>query len=205
MDAQARPSLESDAVLDALFVRMQDLDGITPRPLLRVEYDKLVELGVFDDENVELLRGRIVRMSPEGLPHAAVSVWLTRRLIRGLDDEFVVRPDKSFAANDDSQPEPDFVVTREDPRLAHPSTALLVIEVSHSSLRKDRGIKRQLYAEVGVPEYWIIDVSEAGKLSVEVHTEPTPHGFARMVTLRDADVLRPHVLPIEIAMADVPR
>jgi Uma2 family endonuclease len=181
------------------------MDELPRRRLLRVEYDKLVDLGVFDDEKIELIRGVLVPMSPEGLPHTGVGIWLTRRFMRALDDEYVVRPDKPFAANEDSEPEPDLLVTREDPFVAHPSSALLLIEISHSSLRKDRGIKRELYGEVGVPEYWIVDVSEPGKISVEVYTEPTSYGYARMVTLRDGEVLRPLHVPIEIAIADIPR
>jgi Uma2 family endonuclease len=178
---------------------------LRPRRISRVEFNKLYEMGMFEDERVELLRGVIVPMSPEGIPHVSTSVWLNRRLVRGLDDEYVVRPEKPFAANDDSEPVPDFLITREDPRSGHPSTALLLIEISHSSLRKDRGAKRDLYAEVGVPEYWVINVSDLRAISVEVYTEPTPHGFARMITLRDGDVLKPINVPIEIAIADIPR
>jgi Uma2 family endonuclease len=180
-------------------------DDLRPRRISRVEFDQMGELGMFDDEKVELLRGVVVHMSPEGLPHVSVSVWLNRRLVRALDDEYVVRPDKPFAAGDDSEPEPDFVITREDPRNGHPTTALLLIEISHSSLRKDRGIKREIYGECAVPEYWIVDVSEPGTISVEVYTEPTKQGYGRMVTLRDGDVLRPLHVPIEIAIADIPR
>lgn len=188
-----------------MFNSMEDVQDLRSRRITRVEFDRLIELGMFEDERIELLRGVLVPMSREGLPHTAVSVWLNRKLIRSLDEEYVVRPDKLFAASDDSEPLPDFVITKEDPRVGHPSKALLLIEVSDSSLRKDRGIKRELYGECGVPEYWIVDVSEPGKISVEVYTEPTAHGFARMVTLRDGDVLRPLNVPIEIAVADIPR
>ena len=42
------------------------------RPLKRAEYDRLVALGAFDQERVELLRGVLVRMSPQGPSHAGV-------------------------------------------------------------------------------------------------------------------------------------
>ncbi|MBA3452282.1 MAG: Uma2 family endonuclease [Deltaproteobacteria bacterium] len=188
---------------------MLDLDDIKPdgpRPLSRREYDELVNLGVFENEKIELLRGMLVTMSPQGSPHARMIVWLTRRLIKALDDSWEVRPGLPYAASDDSEPEPDLLVTVADPtRPDHPSTALLLIEVSNSSLRKDRKIKLPIYAEAGVPEYWIIDVSAAGEVSVAVYTEPTKDGYAKLVTLRDGDVLRPLHVPIEIAVSDLPR
>ena len=186
-----------------------DLDDIKPdgpRPLARREYDELVNLGVFDDEKIELLRGMLVTMSPQGSPHAQMVVWLNRRLIKALDDTWEVRPGLPYAASDDSELEPDLLVTVADPaRPEHPSTALLLIEISNSSLRKDRKIKLPIYAEAGVPEYWIIDVSEPGDVSVAVYTKPAKDGYATLVTLRDGDMLRPLNVPIEIAVSDLPR
>ena len=186
-----------------------DLDDIKPdvlRRLNRREYNELARLGVFDDENIELLRGMLVKMSPQGTPHMRMVVWLNRRLIKGLDDSWEVRPGLSFAASDDSEPEPDLMVTSDSSKLDDaPSTAFLLIEVSNSSLRKDRKIKLPIYAEAGVPEYWIVDVSKQGRVVVEVYTEPTATGYAQMVTLRDGDVLRPLNVPIEIAVSDLPR
>lgn len=41
------------------------------RPLRRVEYDRLVALGVFQDERIELLDGTLYEMSPIGIPHTS--------------------------------------------------------------------------------------------------------------------------------------
>ena len=38
----------------------------TVRPLRREEYDRMVELGFFADERVELLEGMLVAMRPPG-------------------------------------------------------------------------------------------------------------------------------------------
>ena len=184
-----------------------DLRDIKPgfiRPISRDEYWQLAKLGAFEDENVELLRGVIVTMSPEDIRHADPIVWLMRRLNRALDDDFVVRPGMPFEALDDSVPQPDITITAE-PLGRHPSTALLLIEVSNSSLRKDRRVKLSIYAEAGVPEYWIVNVSKPGTIEVEVYTQPSAGGYAKLETLRDGDVLRPLQVPIEIPVADLPR
>lgn len=85
--------------------------------------------------------------------------------------------------------------------MAHGS--LTHAEVSNSSLTKDRRIKAPIYAEAGVPEYWIIDVT-SDRLRVEVHTDPRDGDYRRVEILRDGDVLRPTRLPIEIPVIELP-
>ncbi len=178
-------------------------DGV--RKLNRSEYDKLVALGMFEDERVELLRGVVVTMSPQGGPHATISSWLVERLIRLLDESFDVRGHCPFAASEDSEPEPDVSVSRRvSGSLAHPQSALLLIEVAESSIKKDRKVKAPIYGESHVPEYWIVDIS-GDDLIIYVHTQPTADGYRRVDTLRDGDVLRPAKLPgVAIAVLDIP-
>ncbi len=186
----------------------EDLEPSGLRRLRRSEYHELGKLGVFDDERVELLRGQLVSRSVIGARHRRLTVWMTRRLVEMLDRRFDVYPGQPFAASEDSEPEPDLMVIDAglpDLDRDHPSSALLVMELSDSSIRKDRNIKLPIYAEAGVPEYWIIDLSRDGELVVEVYTDRTPQGYATMTTLRDGDVLRPKLVPIEIPIADLPR
>ncbi len=193
-----------------MLTSMLDTEDIKPcgfRPLRRAEYDELVERGAFEGEPIELLRGQLVTMSPEGSQHADVGHWLFRLLVRAFGDhQFELRYTAPFVANDDSEPEPDLFVgpPARAGRKTHPSEAVLLVEVSSSSIRKDRKVKALLYAEIGVPEYWLIDITK-GVPVVEVYTDPTPQGYATMTTLRDGDVLRPKLVPIEIQIADLPR
>ncbi len=46
---------------------------------------------------------------------------------------------------------------------------LLIIEVADSSLEQDLGEKAKLYAEHGIPEYWVVDVRSE---QVHVHRKP---------------------------------
>jgi Uma2 family endonuclease len=177
----------------------------TIRPLSRTEYERMVELGFFrEDEHVELLEGVLVKMSPQGWLHAAVVQRLTKLLSRAIDDSLAVRTGLPFAATDCSEPEPDLAVVRDDPALReHPSEVLLIIEVSNTSLDIDRTAKLATYAKARVPEYWVVDVNA---MTVEVYTDPSRSRYARKQTLRDGDMLRPTLLPgIEIAVADLPR
>jgi Uma2 family endonuclease len=180
------------------------LEPETIRKLSRVEYDHLVAQGMFEDERVELLRGVLVTMSPQGGTHAAITAWFAQRLIRALDESYEVRSHSPLAASDDSEPEPDVSVSRHVRLLDHPSSALLLIEVAESSLRKDRLVKAAIYAEAGIPEYWIVDVS-GEEILVEVYRAPTASGYAQLERLRAGDVLRPVELPqVALAIADIP-
>lgn len=148
------------------------------RPLRRSEYDRLVDEGVFDDERIELLEGMLVEMSPEGTEHAWIIQELTRCLARGLPEELRLRVAAPWAASDVSEPEPDCaVVPVGDYWVDHPSVALLLIEVSRSSRRKDLGLKARIYGAAGVPSYWVVDVE---RRVVHVHQEPTGDGYGRV-------------------------
>src|SRR5690242_20819821 len=104
-------ALDGGVMLSSMF----DPAVIAPeriRPISRREYDRMVELGMFEDEKLELLRGTLVTMSPQKWPHAVVVEWLTEKLIRGLDPAYSVRPQLPFAADEWSEPEPDIAVIR---------------------------------------------------------------------------------------------
>ena len=171
------------------------------RPLRRAEYDRLVRVGVFEDERIELLRGALVEMTPQGAPHADCAALLARMLILGLGEHASVRAHSPFAASDDSEPEPDVAVY--PPRRyadGHPQTAHLLIEVADSSLRKDRGIKSEIYAEAGVPEYWIVDVVRG---VVEVRTAPVDGHYTRMTTYRRGESVALAAFPdVSLALDD---
>lgn len=145
------------------------------RPLRRREYDRLVDLGVFDEERVELLSGVLVAMSPQGPAHASVVAELTTALILALGARAKVRAHSPLALSDESEPEPDIaVVPPGDYGREQPRTALLVVEVADSSLRKDRQLKVELYARAGVREYWIVNLAER---VTEIYRVPTDGGY----------------------------
>ena len=146
------------------------MEPILPaRPFTRAEFDKMVELRFFEDEHVELLYGAIVTLT-NGPPHADLVSCLSELLATRLDHSVIVRPRCLLAASDASAPEPDIaVVPRARYRQNHPTQAVLVIEVADSTLTKDRTLKARLYAEMTIPEYWVVDVEGE---SIEVFTQP---------------------------------
>ncbi len=151
------------------------------RRLTRAEYDSLIKLGFFDeDERIELLYGMLVKMSPIGGRHNFVVSSLTELLVLALAKRAMIRPQCSFAASDDSEPEPDIAVVAPGDYIDdHPTTAWLVVEVAESSLDTDRGAKGALYATSNVLEYWIVNVENN---TVEVYRDPSAGRYKRMTT-----------------------
>jgi Uma2 family endonuclease len=182
--------------------RLADLAPERVRPLKRVEFERLAEAGAFEDERVELLEGAIVEMSPHGAPHASAIMRLSKLLIRSVGDQAEVRVQLSFAASEISEPEPDLAVVPPGAYLeAHPETAHLLIEVSASSLRMDRGLKSSIYARANVPELWIVNVDER---CVERHTAPRDGAYTSVSIVRPGEVLRPERLDgVEISVAEI--
>jgi Uma2 family endonuclease len=192
-------------VADATFEEVFPVQDFAPdeiRPLRRAEYDKLVALGAFDGEKIELLHGALVAMSPTGTPHASAMQMLTVLLVRALSDRAAIRVQLPFAAGDDSEPEPDFAVVPPGDYLDdHPREAWLVVEVAESSLRHDRGVKRRLYAECGVPEYWFVNLSER---VFEVHSSPAGGDYTAVTRYAEGEAIRPSQFPdVELRVDDV--
>jgi Uma2 family endonuclease len=140
----------------------------------RVEYDRLVDLGMFAGERLELLDGALVVREPQGSPHAAIVTHIGQVLAAAFGPGWHPRLHAPLALDDDSEPEPDVAMVAGGPRDyigAHPSTAALVVEVADSSLRLDRRLKAGLYARAGLREYWIVNLAE---VLLEVHRDPEP-------------------------------
>jgi Uma2 family endonuclease len=128
--------------------------------LTRTEYEGLVRRGVLEEAHVELLYGRVVTMSPIGGPHRCSVRHLARILTEALGVRANVEVQASFAAPDESEPEPDVLVAPPGDYLDEPpSQAWLIVEVADGSLAPDRA-KASLYAAANVTEYSIVNICE---------------------------------------------
>lgn len=167
----------------------------------RTEYDRLVDLGLFEDERIELLHGLLVAKEPQGGDHSTVARRLHRLLLLALDARAEVASHSPFAASDDSEPEPDVsVFPRRYASADHPTEAFLLVEIAKGSLRRDRGVKADLYASAGVPEYWVVNLTER---VVEVRHQPENGTYRRLETFRPGDAIRLIAFPdVSIAIRD---
>ncbi len=151
------------------------LHGPGPRRLRWTadEYYKLADLGFFRNRRVELIEGDIIQMAPVRPPHSIALELLdsVARIAFGAGYRYRVQQPIDIGRR--TQPEPDFLVLAGDPRDAteHPSNALLLVEVSDSSLRYDRGFKAHLYAQAGILDNWIVNLVDR---QVEIYRNPVP-------------------------------
>ena len=126
------------------------------------------------DDRVELLEGVIVAMAPHSPRHAAGIRLASEALFKAIGSNGVVSIQLSLIAGRYSVPEPDLAVLpgrQSDYFTVHPKTALLVVEVSDSSLIQDRMTKAPIYAADGIPEYWIVNLRQD---RVEIFRDPAP-------------------------------
>lgn len=130
-------------------------------------YEKLIAAGILEeDEKLELINGQILKMSPVGNRHAACVELLADLLRENIAPALQVRMQNPVVLDDFSEPEPDLALVnrREDYyRDGHPrlTDIHLLIEVSDTSLEKDRNIKIPFYASCGVKEVWIVNLEDS--------------------------------------------
>jgi Uma2 family endonuclease len=177
----------------------------------RVEYDRLVDLGAFEGEPIELLGGHLIVAEPKGAYHASAVTAAGYALRATLPSGWIVRTQAPVSLDDESEPEPDLVVVPGRPadyRDAHPERPALVIEVAFSSLRFDRERKGSLYARAAVEDYWIVNLVDR---VVEIYRDPAPapsaiygRAYRSITTLAPPATAIPLAFPSSrIAVADL--
>lgn len=154
------------------------------------DYHHMIKTGLLVGRPVELLAGEIVEISPEGESHAFFSSEAGSYLTRILGDRAFVRPAKPITLPNDSEPEPDIAIVAPLGReyLSHhpyPENIFWVIEYANSSLQKDKTVKYHLYAEAGIPEYWLGNL-QTGELII--NREPRGGEYGSKMTVTSGEV-----------------
>jgi Uma2 family endonuclease len=172
----------------------------------REEYERMAAAGLFPpDQRVELIEGVVYDMTPQSSFHAT-AVRLVEEALRSIFSKgYDIRAQMPLVLDPDSEPEPDLAVvqgTVRDFRDAHPTTAVLVVEVADSSLGHDRRRKAPLYARHGIPELWVIDLRGE---SIQVYREPAGTAYRSVAILGRTDSVRPLAAPpgAPIAVSDL--
>lgn len=160
------------------------------------EYERLLEVGMIGpEERTELIDGVIYRMTPQR-SRGAVAIHLIEDALEGAFGAGIhVRLQLPLTLGEHSEPEPDIAVVAgaiRDYVEHHPTMALLVVEVSDTTLSFDRRVKGSLYGRHGIPEYWIVNVQRS---QVEVHRDPSPNGYKSVTILKRGDTVTPLARP----------
>jgi Uma2 family endonuclease len=185
----------------------------SPRPYrwTREEFFQMIDLGWFQDKRVELIGGEILEMASQFDLHLASITATADSLRHVFGSGYWVRVQGNLDLSPHGIPEPDLAVTLGSYRGAGKTiakSALLVVEVSDSSLAYDRSAKSSLYAAGSIGDYWIVNLVQR---QLEVYRDPVADstqlfGFrynSRMI-LDPADVVSPLAAPqASITVADL--
>ena len=141
------------------------------------QYDRMVEHGILPETNrFELIEGKLEEKMTKGGKHSASSERTWRAIHALLPPGWHVRIEKPVRIPQcRSEPEPDVSVARGDVRdyVEHhpgPADVALVVEVTRSSVAKDRKLAR-VNGAGGIPVYWIVNLP---KRQLEVYAHPVP-------------------------------
>ena len=169
---------------------------VTRRRFTVHEYHRMGEAGILhEDDRVELIEGEIVEMAAIGTRHFTCVNVLNRLLVRSVGDAAIVSVQNPVRLDERTEPQSDLAVLRvRDYResLPMPEDVLLLIEVSDTTLRYDRGVKLPLYARAGILEVWIVDL--AGEV-IERHTDPSGDTYRGSKQARPGEKIECAALP----------
>ena len=168
------------------------------RRFTREEYHRMAEVGILKPtDRVELIRGEIIETSPPGRRHRAFVDNLTQLLVVRLTGRGIVSVQNPVVLSNDTEPQPDLAIIHRRPvpykeREAFAEDALLLIEVAETSLSYDRTTKLRLYAEAGIPEYWVVDCAAE---SIEIYRTPGAGGYREVSRITGAPTVTLQAFP----------
>ncbi|MBA2493214.1 MAG: Uma2 family endonuclease [Acidobacteria bacterium] len=154
------------------------------------EYDQMIKHGILTvADRVELLNGVIIKKMPKGTKHSSANDRLTRFFYRLFSDEVVIRNQNPIWLNEFSEPEPDLVLALPDEKdyaERHPTPAdiLLIVEISDSTLGRDRFAKGLVYAKAGIKQYLVLNVQNE---TIEDYRNPSADGYGSKQTYQSGE------------------
>lgn len=176
-------------------LQLETRTGVKRHLVTLDEYERMCEAGVFEPEaRIELIRGEIVDMPPPGPEHESSVIRLHLFFYEQVRRQAIVSPQGNSIRlpNSNSRPQPDITILRwrDDYYKGRPITeqdVILLVEISVSSLEYDRGVKLELYAEAGIPEYWVVNMVED---VVEVYAEPSEGKYQSARKIKRGETLQ---------------
>ena len=179
-------------------------DGLPRRAFTIADLDRMVEAGIVGpEERLEIVHGELIPRADKSARHEILKREMNYRLVRGLPPEALFIPETGWRLEPTLYLEPDFLIFPAGVRQAAVTgrDALLVIELSDSTLGYDLGREAFVYSSHGIPERWVID---AVRLVIQVHRQPGREGYASVTLQERNDLVTPHLVPeLSIRLADL--
>ncbi len=143
----------------------------------------MMQIGVLPEkQGWELIDGEIIHQVPIGSKHASAVRKLEKFFERNYGDIVIVSSQNPIHIDEHNEPEPDIALLklRDDfyaEEHSKPSDVWLAIEVSDSTVEYDREVKKTIYAEAGIAEFWLINIPNS---TVETYTNPANGAYYQM-------------------------
>lgn len=179
--------------------RPNRINGPGPYNWTREEFHRLGDFGWFEGRRAMLIHGNLIEEGPMNPPHASGVRRVAKQLEQLFGSNFAVSVQLPVNLDADTDPHPDVCVARGsidtyDTRHPEPQDIVLVVEVADTSLKFDLTTKATLYAEAGIPEYWVLDVIQQ---QLHVLRDPVNGVYTNVQVLNDSD----HVVAVDSAAA----
>ncbi len=193
------------AVLENTITRPSTTNGVKPHLITVAEYDQMIELGVYtENDRIELLNGEIIELMPKGPKHVYFNEKNADIFREKLGKSADVRSQNPIILDDFSEPEPEIVLAkppRENYLEKHPTASgiFLIMEISDTTLAYDREAKA--YSRNRIQQYLLLNLN---KETLEEYREPSEDGYQFKRTLRKGDSLNLTAFPeVEIKIDDL--
>ncbi len=171
------------------------------------DYHRMADTGILDDsERVELLEGKIIRMSAKGTAHRSAVGRTYKLLEKRLGNQAWISIQDPVKLNERSEPEPDVAIVQIDSldyadHHPTPSEVYLIIEVADSSLKFDCETKGKAYAQAAITDYWVLDIV---KRQLYVFRQPNEEGYQSKVILAENGIISPLQFPdLQIGVLEI--
>ena len=174
------------------------IETITKKLFTVDEYHRMFDAGILSpDHRFQLIRGEIIEMPVPKSQHSGRVNRLNRLFTSRLGESVIVSVQNPVWLDELSEPVPDLVLLR--PRAdfytdlsPSPEDVFLLVEISHTTVQYDTKIKAPLYAEAGIPEYWLLNINQD---ALEVRTHPADGKYTSLTVFRRGQTISPQKLP----------
>lgn len=145
---------------------LEKVSRIVPKRFRVEDFRRMTEVGILPEDNSwEIIDGYLIDKMSTGSKHASTVKRLDEILRDLLGKTVNISAQDPIHLDDFNEPLPDIaILKRRDDFYAEnhplPQDVLLLIEVSHSTIEYDRDFKKILYAEAGIVEFWIVNLSD---------------------------------------------
>ena len=194
-------------VLENTISRPLPINGVKPRLITVAEYDRMIEVGIYtENDHIELLNGEIIELMPKGPKHSVFNDLVLDLFKEKLGSKIYARSQNPIILDNFSEPEPDLVLVKPPSKNyleSHPTPAniFLIMEISDTTLAYDRETKAKAYSRNKIQQYLLLNLQNE---TLEDFREPSEDGYQFKRTLRKGDSLNLVAFPdVEINVDDL--